>query len=391
MSEPNIVRLVLLEASKVRGYHTTLMEGIVRAYTAGGLAGYRGRPRLKAHPSFYNELSPEVREAVDFESIPVIDQEDRRLIVKSLVEVWVVARSLLQLQRSEVLLVTTIMPSAMLIVEMLKWFLPRKRLVVMMHGELASAFAGQGRGIRSFAWYVSLWLRIRSVRSDVGVAVPDFFIEREVRRVLSSSIRPYQLYVIPLPMTAIEDADSEARDRYRCCFVGFRTRNKGFEIFERLATQLHDLDFYAIGAGVDYHLASGANTALPSLSHYFRAIRRCDFGIFPYTSSYGFTLSAAAVDAVSCGLHIIAFNRPCFVALEEAFGPEAVTICDNEAELLRLLQDADWLSAKAESRPERLGRIASSPYGPERVAIALEEMMVRVSGSDARSARAGKK
>src|SRR6185369_2977603 len=91
-------RLIFLEASKVRSYHATLMDGFICAYRAAGLEARWGRPRLLAHTSFYENLSAEAQAAVDYSPIPVDDQDNRRFIRKSLIECWVVFREMLKLR-----------------------------------------------------------------------------------------------------------------------------------------------------------------------------------------------------------------------------------------------------------------------------------------------------
>ena len=95
----------------------------------------------------------------------------------------------------------------------------------------------------------------------------------------------------------------------------------------------------------------------------------------PYLSGYDCSLSAAATDAVACGLHLLTSDRGCFRALAEAFGPETVTVCADEAEMRGRLSDPAWLAMCRDGKAARASRVAQSRYGLESVGRHLEAMM----------------
>lgn len=374
------LRLVLLEASKVRYQHSTFVDGLIRAWEARRLSGRRGRPKLYAHDSLFANLSPESRAAVDFFPVAVMDPERRRLLRKSLTEAWVVLRRLAALERDEVLVVTTILPSAAILVEIGKWFFPRKRLVIFHHGEIEGALEGGKKGLGSFGAYVRLWLALRREGgSRIRIASTDRFIALGIERSFPASFASGHPFAIPLPMVAINqnDADPPAVP-LRLCFIGYDTPNKGYETFERLAGAHSDYDFHVIGAGKDRSLSDGSETALVGNEAFITAIACCHIAVFPYTAGYRLALSAAATDAIAAGLHLLASDRPCFLALAEALGPDTVTICKDEAEFEARLRDRAWVERRAAGRAARVARIDASPYGLANVGNAIEAMMVEM-------------
>jgi hypothetical protein len=367
--------LILLEASKVRHYHSTLVDGLIRGYVAAGLERRFGRVTLRADQSFFANLSEESRAHARYEPISVMDQDRGRRALKSLHEAWLVARSLRRLRPNEVLLVTTIYPSAMPFVEIVKWFMARRKLVVLQHSELEGAF--EPARVGSYPWFNLLWHRLRRLGSTIGIAVLDRFIADGVRDRYRRSVRPDRLFVIPLPMTrnaGAARADDPSR-RPRCCFVGYVTGPKGFDRFQALADALPQMDFRIVGGGQDRDARSDEAVALTAPDAFSDALAACDFAIFPYVSGYSASLSAAATDAVASGLHLITSDRPCFRALAEAFGPQTVTICTEPDQMRALLSDAGWVRARMSERDQRLARIDTSHYSLPSVGRALEQML----------------
>lgn len=368
-------RLVFLEVSKVRSYHSTLMDGMLRGYVAAGLPARRARPVLYAHRSFYDHLGPEARALVDYRPIPVVDQDTRHWLRKSLLEAWVVVRSLLRLRRDDLLFVTTIMPSALVLVEAIKWVLPRRQMVVMQHGELDGAFLKEKQRLGSFGFYLFLWFRMRRLGSTTRVAVLDRFIADEIQRRFPGSVRPEDLHVVPLPMMPGAADSRRGPGPVKCCFIGFDTSAKGFDAFVRLANSFPNLEFRVIGGGRDRRHDEEIGRTIASTDDFLAAVGACDIAVMPYLSGYDCSLSAAATDAVACGLHLLTSDRGCFRALAEAFGPEGVTICADEADMRARLSDPAWLARCRDGKAERTARVARSRYGLVSVGQSLDAMM----------------
>lgn len=368
-------RLVFLEVSKVRSYHSTLMDGMLRGYVAAGLPARRDRPVLYADESFYDHLSPEAREAVEYWPIPVVDQDTRRWLSKSLLETWVLLRCLLRMRPGDLLFVTTIMPSAMILVEAIKWFFPRRQMAIMQHGELDGAFLKEKQRLGSFGFYLFLWFRMRRLGSTTRVAVLDTFIADEIQRRFPGAVRPEDLHVIPLPMMPVSGDHARRPGPVRCCFIGFKSAPKGYDVFARLAETLPDLEFRVIGGGQDRRFGDESGRAIGSTDEFLAALGACDIAVMPYVSGYDCSLSAAATDAVACGLHLLTSDRSCFRALTEAFGPETVTICVDEAGMRARLSDPTWLAMCRDGKAERIARVPQSRYGLASVGKHLDAMM----------------
>ncbi|WP_395613885.1 hypothetical protein [Allosphingosinicella sp.] len=370
-----VPRLVLLEPSKVRTYHITLMDGLIRGYSAAGAERRWGRPLLLAHPSFFENLSPEARAAVSYRPVPVRDQDKRALIRKTLLEVWVVFLALLRLRRGQVLLVTSLTASATIFVEPLKWFFWWKQMVLVVHGEIEGAFEKERQRLGSFGFYILLWLRIRRLGSTIDLAVLDSFIRDEMLREFPKSVKPDRIHLLPHPMVPLVTSTVREEGPLRCCFVGYQTRNKGYPTFEALARDFPQHEFHLIGAGRDLRLGAGEQTALATIDDFLKAVARCDVAIMPYTGGYRCSLSAAATDALAAGLHLLATERGTFCALAKEFGPDSVTICHDRAAMAERLGDPAWITAIIMGREARLGRIERSHYGLPQIGNAINRLL----------------
>lgn len=373
----NQSRLYLLEASKVKNQHSTLIDGIVAAYNDQGLFNSFGQIIFVGHKTLHDNLSKQSRSNIEFVSIPVMDPQKRRLIRKSLLELWVVFRQITKINQNDVLLVTTILPSAGLLVEVSKWFFKHKRVVVMVHGEIEGAFDRNKTRLGSYGFYVKWWMRLRRFGSSLCLAVIDNFIAKAMLQKFPEASLDDQLFVIPLPLLQAPVAGSRnAGQNTRVCFIGYQTPMKGFDTFEDLAKSCDNLEFLHIGGGKETCMTSGRSKPLQSMNEYLSAIADCDFAIFPYKSSYDYSLSAAAMDAVSCGVHLVATKRGCFKALSEELGDECVTVCsDGSDEFSALLNDESWRHSKIQARSKRRNRANRSRYGREGVANGITRLM----------------
>jgi hypothetical protein len=376
MLREDSARLWLLEASKVRNQHSTLMDGILLAYGQKGLANRWGKPKLFAHSSFFSQLSRASQDLVEFVNVPVMDPERRRLVRKSLLEVWVILRRLWSMPKDDILLVTSMLPSSAIIVELLKFFFPSKKLILMVHGEIEGAGKASYQRWGSFGFYVNIWFWIRKFGRPTALACIDVFIAEEILRRFSNAVAPERIFVIPHPLAPLPMVLPNKSGAIRCCFVGFNTPNKGYSVFERVAEVVPTIQFHVIGGGIDRDL-TGDRRELPlkSMESYLEAIVACDIAVFPYTGGYSASLSAAALDALSCGLHLLATRRGCFVALAEALGDDCITLFDDEEELKTLLSDKSFVAGKAKLRSIRLAKIAKSRYGSLSVASAIGRLM----------------
>jgi hypothetical protein len=368
-------RLVLLEASKVNNQHSTLVDGILRSYLNGGLGERHGPPILIAHHTLFQSLSSAAQASVEFRSIPVMDPTRRRLVRKSLMEIYVTFKAILQLRgKSEFLLITTLLPSAALAIEILKWFLPHKKAAVMVHGDIECGMNSDGERVGSIGFFIRCWFWLRKIHSRLDVAVIDRFIAETAIAAFPRALVPAQVFVVPL---LIESACVEASPsgKTRCCFVGFDTRHKGFQHFRELSAQFPEIEFVTIGAGVLRDEQTGFVTPLGSNSAFINAIGECDVAIFPYVGGYSCSLSAAATDALAAGTHLLATDRQCFIALAEEFGISSITLCNAQSEMALFLNDREKLKTIRASRAARLAKLEGSRYGLKSVSEALGDML----------------
>lgn len=381
MEEKNSRRLVLLEASKVNNQHSTLVDGVLRSYL------YNRKPNqlppiLYAHPSLFDNLSTESKRGTEFRPISVMDPQKRRLARKSLLEFFVTIYALWKLNtKHEFLLVTTLLPSAGILVEIFKWFFPSKAMAVMVHGDLEGILDKSRHGFGSYGRYMKIWFKIRGFYSKLYLAVIDQFIADFAIYHFSSAVRPDQIFVVPLLVEAVEldgiPPKTIEEDRIKCCFIGFDTPNKGYSQFQRLVGEIPDVDFYTIGAGRQLNERTGDVLPLRTYSSFMNAIAACDISIFPYLGGYNCSLSAAATDALAAGTHVLATARPCFVALQQEFGLEAVTICNEGEDFRSFLNSEIWLQTCRFGRSERLSLLSKSRYSLESVSTYLADMLER--------------
>lgn len=364
-------QLVLCEPSKVRNQHITLIDGLVRAHATLG----RKALHFYAEASLYEHLTPTAREEVMLHPIPVMDPERRRLVRKSLLEVWVTCRRIAAVKRDQVLLVTCLLPSSLILVEAFKRFFPKARVVVMLHGEIEGAFDRRRQSPHSFGFYVLRWLRLRSAASTLEIAVIDEFIARQLLIRFPGKFDPTKLHVLPFPLLARDGVRLLKEDSFRVCFIGFDTPNKGFRHFAMLAECLKDVESITIGGGKLHDLRSGEVRPISGTDAYLEAIEQCDVAVFPYVDGYSCSLSAAAMDALSAGLHMLATDRGCFVALADALGPDAVTIEPDPALFSAWLSDAKWRGRVRATRQDRLTRVRTSRYTCEGVSVGLRSLI----------------
>lgn len=371
-------RLVLLEASKVRSQHSTLIDGILRASLHGNLDTHQAPPLLLAHTTLFDHMSDATKRGIEFRSVSVMDPQRRRLIRKSLVEVYVTFRALLALKTDkEFLLVTTILPSAAIVVEMLKWLFPHKQMAIMIHGDVEGILDKSRQRVDSYGLYMKIWFGMRR-RSTLKLAVIDRFIADMALGAFPNAIRADELFVIPL---LVEPATLQTRPEgpVKCCFIGFDTPNKGYFRFESLASQFPQLEFVKIGGGVLKNERTGIVTTLRNNSDFLDEISKCDIAVFPYTGGYSCSLSAAAIDAVSAGAHIFATERGCFLALAEEFGADCVTIFQTPEDMSLVLGCHKTLKQIRLNKPKRLGLLETSRYGLASVAQSVKDMLQGVT------------
>lgn len=371
-------RLIIAEVSKVRHYHSTVTDGFLKAWQHVGASERFGKPLVFAHQSFLECLSSEGRASAEIRTIPVIDPDKRWLIRKTLLEAWVTLKIALSMKKGDTLIVATIFPTALVLLEWPFRLLSRRNVVILQHNEVEAAITVPRPQLGSYGHANLVWHRMRGRKSRLKIAVLGSWIADGIRRYYRDSVPEEQLFVLPMPMmsTGAVQQHFAPEAPLKCCFVGFNTAGKGFDTFERLADEFPDLEFQQIGGGAVKNLHSGDTHRLGDTEAFVAALAGCDVAIMPNTSGYDYTLSAAATDAIAAGVHLLAYDRGCFRAMQAAFGEDAVTICSSAQDLREKLASRAWKDRIRATRSQRLGQIEQSEFGLQNVGNALERAFV---------------
>lgn len=369
-------RLHFIEPSKTGRYHITLIDGYLRALS--GSSEILSRFDLVFHSSSLTRehLSPGMREGVAWRSIPVLDGDRRRLVSKSVVEFFTVLRLLLLAPRRDVVFVSCVLPTTLLMLELANGLLRHPNFFVVLHGEIEGAFEPTVQGVRSYGFWVLKWLAVRKRRSTLQVVMISDFARDGLLDAFEDKFDPATTHVVPHPIVPAVTGPADSAAPETVCFIGYRTPFKGFEAFKRASDVHPGIEFEVIGGGVVEDLRTGGTRAITTNGEFLGSVSNCAAAIFPYTSGYRLSLSAAALDALATGTHMIATSRPCFLSLEKTFGPEAVTIYRSDDELDVLLRTPGWLGARAAGRRGRREAIERSGYGLSAVGRAFERLLV---------------
>jgi len=375
-------RLVVLEPSKVGTQHITLLDGYLRAISGSRAIHEVFQVQFHSCRETYDSLSVEVRAGLRHQGVRVMNGERRRLVRKSILEWMVVARAMFAMGRGDVLLVTCVLPPALIGLECLNKLLRRDNVVLMLHGEVEGLFDQSLQRLGSFGFWISGWMRLRRSDSRFSFLVIDDFIKRRLLESFHGRIDAARIFVAYHPITVHRGGSAAAGGDggpFRVAFIGYRTRFKGFEMFEQLSRRNRGVDFIAIGGGVAVDVASGDAVRLEDSRDYMRQIARCAIALFPYSAGYTCSLSAALLDALSAGLHVVATPRPCFLSMAEYLGSDFVTIVDDPTAAEKLLSDPEWIWEKHSLREQRLVKLAASRYGEDGVRQCLERLFLTLS------------
>jgi glycosyltransferase involved in cell wall biosynthesis len=368
-------RFFFVEPSKVGSQHITLIEGYLSALLMSAVLGNSFDLVFGASRSTVAALSAGVRARIKHEPILVMNAEKRRLILKTLVEIYAVTRYLVKMRRGDVVFVSCVLPTTLLFLELINKVLRRPGFFVSLHGEVEGLFDKSLQRPQSFGFWVLQWLRLRRSGSTLALVVIDDFIKSKLVREFPDKLAESDIFVAYHPVTPFPLAASVDAVAPSACFVGYRTAFKGFDQFMQLSKRLPGVAFRAIGGGKVENVQSGQTTAINGNQGYLCEIAQCSVALFPYVAGYTCSLSAAALDALSAGVHIIASDRPCFVSLAEYFGSDVVTICRSPDEVSGLLGDPIWLEKQRTGKALRLHRLAGSKYSLEGVRACFERFI----------------
>ena len=280
---------------------------------------------------------------------------------------------LIRMRRGDRLLVTCLLPSTLLLVEWANRILRISGAHVVLHGEVEGLFDPAPQNSLSFGYWVSRWIRLRKPGSAIRLVVLDDFIRERLLAAFPENIAAADVAVLHHPILPVVRPGPVAGGPPTACFIGYRTKFKGFDQFVKLAKDHPTCRFLAIGGGKVEDMS--AKDVQPSRSDqgYLSAIAGCDVAMFPYVSGYTCSLSAAALDALATGVHIIATDRPFFQSAALSFGSEFITVCSSTEDASKLLHDpAVW--TRSRHRDQRLEQLSRSKYGLNAVRCAFETL-----------------
>lgn len=359
----NRSRFYFIEPSKVRTYHITLIEGYLAAILSSAAIINSRDVVFCACESLFDNLSDAVRNRVVHETIPVVDQDKHHVVQKSLLEFWIVLKYMFRMRRNDLMFISCMMPTALLLIEILNRVLRKRNLFVVIHGEIEATLGGEHLHWRSIGYWAVRWLRTRRCDSLIAVVVIDDFIKETLIAKHPDKFMDESIYVAHHPITPCFFDTPEIVDIPTACFIGYRLPAKGFGEFKLLAAAHPNIRFAAIGAGEVEDVRSERARPISGIERFHRAVAECSIAVFPYMSAYDCSLSAAVLDALSTGVHIVATPRASFVSLANDLGSEFVTIYRSTTELEALLDDPSGIARHRFGRNRRLASLASSKFG----------------------------
>lgn len=353
----------VLEPSMVGRQHITLIEPFLRALAACDL-DCRGLALVyRADPSSHAALDRSTRAALRFEPISVINPETRRWIRKGLREFAAARRAIAETGPRDALLITCLTAPALLLLELYCRAIQPRNVRVVLHSELEALFDPSLRKPHRYGFWSWHWSRLRRADSRLGIAVIAGFIRDALQRVDPIRFPEASVRVLPFPVATFGGAPSPG-GAHRITFVGYKTRFKGFESFAAVAArcQRPNAEFVVVGGGKVEAVPAGLVTPFGAGAEYMAEIARSSAAVFPYTHGYVAAQSAAALDAVAAGVHVIATRRPCFQYLQAELGDDAVTLYDSEEALIEIVSDDARLAAWRAGNVARRGQLANTAF-----------------------------
>lgn len=368
-------RFFLLEPSKVGSQHITLIEGYLRSISASEIIKVKYELNLQASSETLKRLPEALISEFKVSSIPVMNPERRRLVRKSLLELYVIFRLLMKLRRNDVMFITCLLPTTLFLMEYVCRFFNKKNIYVLLHGEIEGVIDAGEQSIFRIGYWARKWARSRRVNSYINLVVLDDFIKKKLVDDCPEKFNENNVFVMHHPIsTYILKRDVDI-DNDTFCFIGYRTRNKGYPEFVRLALMHPEYTFLAIGDGIVENVSSGEVIVLEGKDDYLTAIAECSAAIFPYSAGYTCSLSAAALDAISTGVQIYSLDRPFFCSLKDYFGAALVTTVSAPDDFNGLILSHSN-NAECDNKALRLRAVRSSKYGEHEVMRSFEKLLV---------------
>jgi len=324
-----------LEPSKVGNQHITVISGFISAITASEYLCEKFNLFVGLSRRTISALDDRKKSGIEIREVPVMDPEKRRLVVKSLLEFVLVFRWILRLRQGDILFVSCMLPTSLFLLEIFGRFFRYGSVFVVLHGELEGIVGEARQDYRRIGYWAAKWAAFRKKSSNISVVVLDDFIKEQLISRRPENFDETSVHVVYLPLNLLEGErnQSVSCNETRVCFIGYRTAQKRFSDFERLSEFYPQFDFLSIGGGFVEDLSNGKTLELSAREDFLNEVGKCDYSIFPYASGYELSLSAAMLDAISVGTHVVALDVPCAKGLYDYFGAEYVTVYGSFSDL----------------------------------------------------------
>lgn len=366
-------KFFLIEPSKVGSQHITLLGGFLKALSESTYFCKRYdlifcssiKTRIALGSLGFNEII--------YKNIFVMNPENKRLIVKSFIELFVVLRKIIYAKRRDIIFISCLLPTTFYMLEFFNFLFRKKNIYVVLHDEVEWILSNTKNKITSFGFWSSMWLNKHSKKSNIKLVVLDDFIRDKLLDKFPEKFQDNCIYVIHHPIFTFEDAHT-AKLKNSICFIGYKTKKKGFSHFIEIAKKNTKFSFLSIGGGQVSMIGSEAFNVLPDNNSYLGRIAECKGSVFPYMSGYECSLSAAALDALSCGVPILATDLPFFVHLNKYFGTQYVRVFNSPEDIGHKL-NTSLDEMEKESRQEKLNNIQRSKYGIKEVSKSFDKLL----------------
>lgn len=351
-------RIILLEPSKVGAQHITLINPYLEAAIVAS-----DRPvEFWCAASMWRNVAPELKLNISHHKVPVVDPVSRQFWLKIPVEIIVTLWVLVRKRPDDILLITCLFSPTLYIFSRLCGMLDSRNVYVVLHGETEALFdisispklTGYGY------WFRKFWTDFQKVK-NIQLIVIDEFIKSKLLTKSVGQLTDDCLHVLNMPIKILSQnlkLASRVRERPKVCFIGYRSPLKGFDVFSQLAVNHPEFTWLAIGEGQIFDLVTDETTKLMNPDSFQTAISECDIAVFPYKAGYDASLSAALLDALSCGLHVIASPRGCFLAVRDVLGYDCIQCVEGPKEISAALYAwrQNWKNEGFFDFSDRIGR-----------------------------------
>jgi len=325
---------LLVEPSKVGDQHITFISSYIEAINLNKNIMDLYNFKFIGSSSTIENLEVLKNLNIKSEIIFVVNPDKRRLVFKTLVEFYQVVRLIFKKNNLDILLISCILPTSLIFIEILNKLANKKNIFIVLHGEIEGILNSEKHDPRRIGFWSNIWFSYLCGKSKLRYVVIDKFIKDKLNLIRNN----LEFITIPQPIKALHFKKTSFNKK-TLCFIGYRTKNKGYEIFKGLAKDKGEYNFIAIGGGIVENLSDGSIQKIKDREHYLNEISKADIALFLYTDGYQLTLSGAALDAISVGVPILALPRPFFSHLNSVFGDNIVLVKSSLDEIIQSIDN----------------------------------------------------